>query len=242
MALAPWYTAEVTGIKDETPRTKRFFFRANELDRLDFKPGQFLTFDLPIHEKKPRRRRSYSIASAPSGTNEFELVITRQPHGLASDYLWTRVEAGSSISFTGPSGLFTLPEKIETDLCFIATGTGIAPFRSMLLDIVNHNRSSENIDLIFGTRLLNDALYRDEMESLQTILPNFHYHLTLSREHSPDYAGRKGYVHSVYEELFADKRPANFYLCGWKNMIDEAKNRLLSMGYDKSNIFIELYG
>lgn len=242
MALAPWYTAEVYDIKDETGNTKRFFCSVRELERLDFKPGQFLTFDLPIHEKKPRRRRSYSIASPPNGTNEFELVITRQPHGLASEYLWTRVDIGSALSFTGPSGLFTLPEKIETDLCFIATGTGIAPFRSMLLDLVNHPRPRQNIDLIFGTRFLHDALYREEMEALQSLLPGFRYHLTLSREHSPEYAGRKGYVHSVYEELYADKRPASFYLCGWKNMIDEAEQRILSMGYTKSNIHIELYG
>ena len=242
MALAPWYTAEVFDIRDETKNTKRFFCRVRELDRLDFKPGQFLTFDLPIHEKKTLRRRSFSIASAPNGSNEFELVITRQPHGLASEYLWTRVHIGSELSFTGPSGIFTLPGKIETDLCFIATGTGIAPFRSMLLDLVNHPRAITNIDLIFGTRYLHDVLYREEMEALQTALPGFRYHLTLSREHSPEYTGRKGYVHAVYEELFADKRPVHFYLCGWKNMIDEAERRILAMGYDKHNVYIELYG
>jgi CDP-4-dehydro-6-deoxyglucose reductase len=242
MALAPWYTADVFDIRDETKHTKRFFCRARELDRLDFKPGQFLTFDLPIHEKKTRRRRSYSIASAPNGSNEFELVISHQPHGLASEYLWTRVDIGSELSFTGPSGLFTLPEMIETDLCFIATGTGIAPFRSMLLDLVHHPRARKRIDLVFGTRYLHDVLYREEMQALQTTLPDFRYHLTLSREHPPHYAGRNGYVHAVYEELFADKRPVHFYLCGWKNMIDEAKQRILAMGYEKNNIHIELYG
>jgi ferredoxin-NADP reductase len=49
-------------------------------------------------------------------------------------------------------------------------------------------------------------------------------------------------VHEVYEELCADRRPASFFLCGWKGMIDEAKNRIMAMGYDKKDIHIEIYG
>lgn len=242
MALAPWYSAEVIHIRDANERTRRFFCRIRELEKLDFKPGQFLTFDLPIHEKKTRRRRSYSIASAPNGTNEFEIVISRQPYGLASEYFWTQVHEGTNLSLMGPLGNFVLPEKIETRLCFISTGTGIAPFRSMLLDLVNHPRPTKGIDLIFGTRRLQDALYLDEMEALQNRISNFRYHLTLSQEHSADFAGRKGYVHAVYEDLFADRHPAMFFLCGWQNMIDEAQQRLLAMSYTKQQIHVELYG
>ena len=52
----------------------------------------------------------------------------------------------------------------------------------------------------------------------------------------------KGYVHTIYEELCAAKQPAGFFLCGWKNMIDEAKKRILELGYDKKSIHQELYG
>jgi CDP-4-dehydro-6-deoxyglucose reductase len=242
MALDPWHTAEVIGITDETEHTKRFFCRVPELERLDFKPGQFLTFDLPIHEKKTKRWRSYSMSSPPNGANEFELIIVNQPHGLASKYFWNEVHVGSKLTFKGPLGIFTLPEVIETDLCLIATGTGVAPYRSMLLDLMNYPRPTKEIHLVFGTRYLKHILYRDELESFHTRIPNFHFHLTLSRENSPDYGGRKGYVHPIYEELFADKRPAHFYLCGWRNMIDEAQQRILAMGYHQKNIHIELYG
>jgi CDP-4-dehydro-6-deoxyglucose reductase len=75
------------------------------------------------------------------------------------------------------------------------------------------------------------------MKSLQ--LEKFHYIPTLSRE---EWDGRTGYVHPIYEELCASKQPALFLLCGWKVMIDEAKQRILAMGYDKKSIHQELYG
>jgi ferredoxin-NADP reductase len=242
MALEKWNTAKVINIIDETENTKRFFFRVPELEIFSFKPGQFVTFDLPIHEKKTKRWRSYSIATPPNGSNEFELVIVYAPGGAGTMYLWNEIKVGSEILFKGPIGVFTLPNEIDHDLCFICTGTGIAPFRSMLLDLVNHPRPMQNIFLIFGTRYLKDILYGEEMQALQSRLSNFHFITTLSRENSIEYTGRKGYVHQVYDELFADKHPAHFYLCGWRRMVDEAKHRIISMGYDYKFIHEELYG
>ena len=77
------------------------------------------------------------------------------------------------------------------------------------------------------------------MEALQDRIPGFHYYPTLSRE---NWEGRQGYVHGIYEELCADKPEANFFICGWKDMIDEARRRILEMGYEKKQIHYELYG
>jgi len=82
-------------------------------------------------------------------------------------------------------------------------------------------------------------LYYDEFKQLEKELEGFHYHPVLSRE---EWEGHKGYVHAVYEELCANKQPANFYLCGWKAMVDEAKQRIVALGYDKKEIHLELYG
>jgi CDP-4-dehydro-6-deoxyglucose reductase len=73
MALQPWRTGIVTRIQDETYNTKRFWIQVPELETFDFIPGQFVTLDLPIHEKPNKRWRSYSIASPPDGSNTFEL-------------------------------------------------------------------------------------------------------------------------------------------------------------------------
>jgi ferredoxin-NADP reductase len=137
----------------------------------------------------------------------------------------------------------TLPEVIDKDLFFICTGTGIAPFRSMAYHINLHNIEHRNIYLVFGCRKLCDSLYGEEMKELGKTLENFHYIPTYSREDRENAAIRHGYVHAVYQSILgAQKREAHFYLCGWKNMIDEAKQNIIAMGYDKKSIHLELYG
>lgn len=234
-----WYTGVVTKIVEETHNTKRIWIRVPDRSSFDFKPGQFVTLDLPIHEKMNKRWRSYSIASHPNGTNEIELVIVLLEGGPGSTYLCTEVVVGTELTMRGPLGNFTLPEVLEKDIFFICTGTGIAPFRAMTHHLHNHQIAHPNIYLIFGSRYEKDLLYKEEMRKLHAEMPGFQYLPTLSRE---DWDGRKGYVHAVYEELLADKRPANFFLCGWKAMIDEAKQKIMAMGYDRHDIHLELYG
>jgi ferredoxin-NADP reductase len=244
MAVQPWRTGKVIRIEDETASTKRFWIEVPELSSFDFKPGQFVTLDLPIHEKPNKRWRSYSIASWPDGTNIFELVIVLLEGGLGTHYLFNHVSIGSELTLRGPQGVFVLPEPIDRDLFFICTGTGIAPFRSMTHYILDNNIPHQNIYLIFGCRLLCDGLYNREMKDLETKVDSFSYLPTYSRE-GPDSNGiRKGYVHAIYEEIVKEKpgKPAYFYLCGWKNMIDEAKQRIQALGYDRKAIHQELYG
>jgi len=236
-----FYNSEVTNIIDESHNTKRFFFRIPEVQDFKFGAGQFVMLDLPIDSKI--KTRSYSIASAPNGTNEIELVISLNEQGLGTPYLFNHIKVGSQIPLSQPAGKFMQPPfaAIETDVCLICTGTGIAPFRAFLLDIKNRNIPHKNIDLIFGSRYERDVLYKKEMEELTQTLPGLRYTTVLSREQSPTYTGEKGYVHAIYEKLYADKRPALFYLCGWKVMIKEARDKLQAMGYDKKNIKFELY-
>lgn len=249
--LQPWRTGKIIRIENETTSTKRFWIEIPELDVFDFKPGQFVTIDLPIHEKPNKRWRSYSIASWPDGTNVFELVIVLLEGGLGTTYLFNEVGVGSELTLRGPQGVFVLPETIDRDLFLVCTGTGVAPFRSMAHHILNHNIEHKNIYLIFGCRTMTDCLYGAELKSLMSKLEGFHYIPTYSREaESTEY--RTGYVHAIYTELCSDgnctaaelpiQRPAYFYLCGWKNMIDEAKKRILELGYDKKAIHLELYG
>lgn len=236
-----WYNGVVTKIVDETHNTKRFWIQVPHSATFDFKPGQFVTLDLPIHEMKNKRWRSYSIASPPNGSNEIELVIVLLEGGLGSTYLFTQVEVGTELLMRGPLGVFVLPEVMERDLFLICTGTGIAPFRSMTRFLHAHDIAHPHIYLISGSRFEKDLLYKEEMLQLQQDMKGFSYIPTLSRE-GDGWTGKRGYVHSVYEELLEDKRPAHFFLCGWKAMIDEAKQRIMGMGYNRHDIHLELYG
>ena len=267
--LQPWQTGKIIRIEQEAAQTRRFWIQMPALQSFDFQPGQFVTLDLPIHEKLNKRIRSYSIASWPDGTNIIELVIVLLEGGAGTTYLFNECKEGSELTLRGPQGIFTLPASIEKDLFFICTGTGIAPFRAMSHHILNHNIAHRNIYLIFGCRQFADCLYRKELTELAEKIPNFHYIPTFSRE-KPDPASlvRTGYVHTIYEEIcrqYAEAPaglagpadpdgtsvppgptgapgPASFFLCGWKNMIDEAKQRIQALGYDRKSIHQELYG
>lgn len=246
MALQPWRKGVVTRILNETENTRRFWIQVPELESFDFAPGQFVTLDLPISDKPAKRIRSYSIASWPDGTNTFELLIVLLDGGAGTTYLFNEVSEGSELTLRGPQGVFTLPDPIEKDLYFICTGTGIAPFRSMAHHIKRHNIPHKSINLIFGTRTQNDLLYTGELKQLETEMEGFHFFPTLSRER---WDGCCGYVHAIYENMVREKMngsaeppPAGFYLCGWKAMIDEAKQRIQGLGYDRKAIHQELYG
>ena len=246
MALQPWRTGIVTKIINETYNTRRFWIQIPDMESFDFTPGQFVTIDLPIHEKPNKRWRSYSIASWPDGTNTIELLIVLLEGGLGTTYLFNEVKEGSELTLRGPQGVFTLPEPIEKDLYFICTGTGIAPFRSMVHYMQLHDVPHKNVYLIFGTRAQNDLVYFDDMRALEKEVQGFQFIPTLSRE---KWEGCCGYVHAVYENLLNQNRkdgnglpPANFFLCGWKAMVDEAKHRIVDLGYDRKDIHLELYG
>lgn len=238
--IPPWQKGIVTRIEQATPNTRRYWIQMPEKEVFDFKPGQFVTLDLPIHEQKNKRWRSYSIASMPDGTNTIELVIVLVEDGVGTNYIFNEIKEGSEFTLRGPQGVFTLSDDdLANELIMICTGTGIAPFRSMMHYIKTHQLEHKKVDLVFGTRTQADLLYADEMKQLEEALPNFTFHPTLSRE---DWSGHKGYVHNIYESLCKGVPPKKFLLCGWKVMIDEAKQRIQAMGYDRKAIHQELYG
>jgi CDP-4-dehydro-6-deoxyglucose reductase len=243
MAAQPWRTGKIIRIEDETASTKKFWIQIPELERFDFIPGQFVTLDLPIHEQPNKRWRSYSIASAPDGTNVFELVIVLMEGGLGTTYLFTEAAVGTEFPVRGPQGHFTLPDPITSDIFMVCTGTGIAPFRSMIQHIHHNNIPHKEIFLIYGTRKCPDALYLEELLDLKQKLPGFHYFPTFSREQNVAEGLCIGYVHGIYEQLMEGQRDSpQFYLCGWKEMINEARQRIQLLGVDKKAIHFELYG
>lgn len=246
--MLPWLTANVIKIEEITPNTRRYWLQVAGGEPFDFKAGQFVTLDLPIHEQRNKRWRSYSIASAPEkGSDVLELLIVlAQPSTGGSEYIWNNWTVGSETTLRGPQGSFYAPylsDSVGTgseSLFMICTGTGIAPFRSQLLHWKAQSAfPAGEMHLIFGARTQTDLLYAEEMQSLTNEYANFYYHPTLSREEWP---GNQGYVHDVYKQLCAPKPPAHFMLCGWRNMVDEAKKTILEMGYGKERIHLELYG
>ena len=240
--------AKLYHIIDETPTTKRFFFEVPELEVLNFIPGQFISFEFPIHEKPSKRVRHFSIASAPNNSNFFEVVIVKKEGGAGTEWLWKQ-DIRVEIPFTGPSGIMVMDENKIKNHIFICTGTGVGPFRSMLLDIHRNKIKTGDLVMVFGTRDKQSMLYVKDMEYLENQLPQMKYLPILSRE---EINGKQGYVHKVYTEVVNDyfkqmeegkynDLDCVFYVCGWKDMVKEARANLMAMGFDKKQIKQEIY-
>ncbi len=240
-----WYKGIVTKIQPLSAMTSQFSLKIElEDDEIfTFAPGQFVTFDLPIGEKRLLRWRSYSIANAPDNTNELEFCIVHADGGLATQHLFEMITVGSEIKFKGPDGVFVLPQDISNqEIIMLCTGTGIAPFRSMWKFIDQQQIPFKKLHLIFGTRYHNTVLYKDELEAMKVKYPNFEYTIALSREDVPGF--HSGYIHDIYLNEYSEpKDDRKFLICGWSGMVEQAiKNLTERLGYDKRQIKHELYG
>jgi len=227
--------AKLIGSREIAPGVRHFEFEALGVERLEFVPGQFTSFTDMIGGKEITR--AYSFASAPSGTNRFELCLNRVEPGHLSPRLF-EMKPGDCISMRPPLGMFVPRQQAARDSIFIATGTGIAPFRSMLQ--AHLKEPSPAFTLLFGVRYESHLLYRTEFEEMARTHANFRFWPTLTR---PDasWTGRSGRVQAHLTEAIGERRDLDFYLCGLKEMVDETRGILKAQGFERKQIFYEKY-
>jgi len=241
--------ARLIASREIAPGVRHFEFEALGVERLEFVPGQFTSFTDVIGGKEITR--AYSLASAPSNTSRFELCLNRVDPGHLSPRLFD-MKPGDRIKMLPPLGMFVLRQQAPRDSIFIATGTGIAPFRSMLQ--AHLKASSPSFTLLFGVRYESHLLYREEFEEMARTHANFRFWPTLTR---PDagWKGRSGRVQAHLTEAIgdrpeaigdrpkaiSDRRDLDVYLCGLKEMVDETRTLLKGQGFDRKQIFYEKY-
>lgn len=225
-----------------TERVKSLVFERTDGRPFHFQSGQWVSVVLPHFDDKGRPlRRSYSIASVPQGNSQFELVVTLVDGGIGSTYLH-QLPVGSMLEVKGPQGTFARPLDVGPSL-FVATGTGIAPFRGMFHDALASGRT-EPLWLLFGVRTSRDALFASEFERWASQHPHVRFCLTLSRAED-DWNGRRGYVQShvlpLWEELKTHGQP-HAYICGVKKMLVEVREVLKMHGHaERKQLHLESY-
>ncbi|HLD05181.1 MAG TPA: FAD-dependent oxidoreductase [Candidatus Nanoarchaeia archaeon] len=204
---------------------------------LEFKAGQFMTMLLPKGEVMVRKM--YSIASAPYITDRFELCVNRVTGGFGSNFLCD-LKPGVKLQCIGPYGVFILQEPLQNDPVFIATGTGVAPLKSMLDTIWEKKLDGgRTIWLFFGARTPAHLIYHKEFEKMAQEHPNFKYHPIISRDES--WSGLKGHVQDHFAEHIADPAGKEAYVCGLTVMVSDVRKTLSEMGYPKEQVHFENY-
>jgi len=253
--MAPFqtFTARLIRSTSLSDFTKHLEFEMAGVPRFGFVAGQWLSFktNKPDGEEITR---AYSIASPPGDANRFALCLNRVQDGYMSNFLCD-MKAGDEIACSGPFGDFTL-RTTSGNLLFIATGTGIAPLRSMLHSLLDPRReklsgafpplnfaeqtASRQFWLIFGNRTEKDIYYHDEFVQLAAEHANFHYVPVLSRG-SGSWPGVRGYVQDHVAEIARGRVHIHAYICGLEKMVKANRELLKSLGWDRKSILYEKY-
>lgn len=217
----------------ETVRTFRFRFPAGKW--VPFKAGQFCMVHVP-KEGKPAKK-AYSICSAPFEEGYVDLCVKRVEGGYATNWFWQLTE-GDAVTLTVPYGGFIIHEPLDYDPVFVATGTGLAPLRSMIKTLLR-NGFQRSILLIFGVRYENEILYEDEFRDLEKRHSNFRFIPTISRPR--EWKGETGYVQETLRKQVADPHGKRIYVCGLVPMIEAVEKAASEIGFDKKAVYFEKY-
>jgi NAD(P)H-flavin reductase len=212
------FSAKVIAARQLTHDIRQIDFRLLEPPEIHYRAGQFISFEVPDARTGRTVTRPYSIASAPRARDTISLLLNFVQGGPGSTYLFGLRE-GDTTTFAGPAGNFYLREDPERDLLFVATGTGIAPIRSMLL--ANAERPVPRPAILFwGLRGQRDLYYQDDLEHLSRQVRGSSMVITLSQPQS-GWTGPTGRVTNLVEQHVEDVKKLAVYVCGNNTMIKE---------------------
>jgi len=189
--------------------------------KLTYLPGQYLDIIC-----EGGLRRSYSIANAQRDDGKLELQIRKVEQGLMSQYWFSSAKTNDLLRLEGPLGTFSLREKDAKNIVFLATGTGIAPVKAMLEQLLLNPSmaAGKKVFIYWGGRRLSDIYWNPQLQGLDaTFIP------VLSRGDA-QWAGRTGYVQSALVEDAVDLTQSVVYACGSEEMIHSARDVLTSSG------------
>lgn len=237
-ALSTPFRCLVTDYKELTGSV--FELKLETERAIAFEAGQYISALVPSTGPDGQTKflkRPYSIASAPEA-EVIELCIQRVERGPGSGYLGN-LRPGDAFESIGPLGFLTYHAKPDRDAIFVATGTGVAPFRSILMSDKFRSQRPRSSRLLFGVRTEADLFYYQELKDIDSIVTE----ICLSRpktEAADFFAGRvTDRLRALENQIQWDA--TEFYLCGNGSMIDEVRAYLKQHGVDRKAIHAEVY-
>ena len=247
--------AWLAGREDLTPVVARFVIRPDG-PIPPFEPGQYFSLGLP--GETGVLLRPYSTASPRGTTDALEFLVRRVPTGVFTPALW-RTAVGDRIWIGPPKGLFRLKPGDPRTHLLVSSGTGVAPFISMIDELLTRGeagddhaqpraRSGPHVVVANGVSYAPELVYRSRLEGMASADPRLAYVPTVSRSDEPENAawtGRTGRVESILGELCVelglDPLDTVAYLCGNPEMIATSREALRGLGFPADAIIHENY-
>lgn len=235
------YQAKVTQIDQLTHDIKGLRLSLIEPDSIRFKAGQYVQlYTRPFGKVKETVFRAYSMASVPSEKNEIELIVRRVPDGICTTFVHEALSVGDTVKISGPFGDFYLRGDAK-DLIFIAGGSGLAPIRSLILDIIEKELPYQMI-FFFGAVTRKDLYYLDFFHDLAEKNSQFTFVPALSSPEPEDqWEGETGLITDVVARHIDDASDKEAYLCGSPGMIQACLDVLAKKGIPEDRIFFDKF-
>jgi ferredoxin-NADP reductase len=219
---------------DVGPNIRHFHFEIPDIEHFHFLPGQWVSLTETVGDKKVTR--AYSLASLPDG-NRFEICLNKVEDGLFTPYLFS-LKPGDSVPTKGPVGSFTLRNQNRRAI-FVATGTGVVPYRPMLKQ-AGYLEQGIEVSLLFGARYCEGLMFREEFEALAQQYSNFRFLPTVTRP-AAGWGGATGRVQSLLWDLIGERTDLDVYVCGLKEMVEDVREQLKARGFDRKQIIVEKF-
>lgn len=239
----------VSEIIEDTQSTKTLRLKSKNNFLPPFQAGQYI--NLFVNIKGTETARPYAISSAPQERGFYDLTIKKVAEGFVSHFLLSDVKVGDHFTSTGPMGTFYHnPLFHGDDLVFLAGGSGIAPARSMILnmieDTLRHPKTTRKLHLIYASSYEADVIYENELKKLE----EKHDFLTITwliSRPTKNYSGRTGHVSAeLITELLGDDletlQEKMFYICGPTSFHDYCAEQLKQLKVKARRVRIECNG
>ncbi|NEO31792.1 MAG: FHA domain-containing protein [Symploca sp. SIO3C6] len=234
----------------ETNDVKTFVFGAEPAVLFNYKPGQFVTLELPINGQTIKR--PYSISSTPSRPHTLEITVKRVPTpaefpdalpGVVSNWLHDNITVGCEIKLSGPMGKFTCMANPSQKLLLISAGVGITPMISMSRWIYDKGADT---DVVFfhSARTPGDIIFRCELELMAARKPNFKLAVTTTgAAQASAWLGYRGrFNRSMLQGIAPDFQERTVYVCGPDKFMQEVKSMLEELQFPMENYHQESFG
>lgn len=202
----------------------------------EFEPGQFV--ELEVSELA--LKRAYSIANTPNWTGRLDFLIRLQPKGQFSTYLQESAKVGQRLGVEGPSGSFGINEQSLNPRCFVAGGTGLAPFLSILQRMAEWGEDHP-IQLFLGVNNEREIFYQQELQTLVDAIPQLKVTICVWQP-SENWTGFKGTPADALKAYLAktDVLP-DVFLCGPPLLVEAATQVAITAGVNAERIFCESF-